>query len=188
MDKIQDCEGIAEGHEVLIQTNKKEATVSANKLQSNITSLSHSLSSSTSPGTITSNIQPNRPTSTPIPSLVTSTRLIVPLTTKTANVKSLTKNLENICFESDNPQSILATYARISNAVDIACDTNSLLPNVRNKNTSPDFYVLLVPTDTTHHNFLHAHNNFLSLSNCLFTFFQAPNIATVKSPDRKRSY
>ena len=126
--------------------------------------------------------EPNRPKYTPIPTISNPRSQVLALTTKTLINKSLTKCLESITFDTDLPQIILAPYTRLSNAIDIKCDTTSLFPNIRTCSTALGFYHLLIPSDSNSHGYLHAHNNYLSLSNYLFTFFQSSDMVKLKAP------
>jgi len=95
------------------------------------------------------------------------------LASKTVNVKNLSKDLSVNSFQNDSIKTIITTYSRISQAVDIACDTVYLLPNLETKRNVPDFYKVLVPTNENHRIFPSIYNGYKALSNSLYNYFHS---------------
>ena len=115
----------------------------------------------------------SKPAVTSIPDIPTPKTLAYQLASKSVNVKTLSKELSTITFHNDDIKTIVTTYSRISQAVDIACGTVSLLPRLSNKRTVPDFYKELVPQTESHALFHSIFNGYKAVSNCLYNFFHA---------------
>ena len=113
----------------------------------------------------------SKPTFTKIPDVNIPRNLAYQLASKTVNVKNLSKELSVITFQDDTVKTIITTYSRISQAVDIACGTVSLLPALSNKNKVPDFYASLVPSDENHAFFGSIYNGYKAISNSLYNYF-----------------
>jgi len=76
-----------------------------------------------------------KPTITKIPDVSIPKNLAYQLASKTVNVKTLSKELSSITFDTDDIKCIITTYSRISQAVDIACGT-ATLKDLRSTKTS----------------------------------------------------
>jgi len=113
----------------------------------------------------------SKPDVTPIPDVSTPKTLAYQLASKSVNVKTLSKELSLITFNDDKIKTVITTYSRISQAVDIACGTVSLLPRLSDKRKVPDFYKELVPQTDTHTLFHSIFNGYKAISNCLYNFF-----------------
>jgi len=121
----------------------------------------------------------SKPAVTSIPNISTPKTLAYQLASKSVNVKTLSKELSSIIFHNDDVKTIVTTYSRISQAVDIACGTVSLLPRLSDKRTVPDFYKELVPQVETHSFINSIFNGYRAISNCLYNFFHtSTTIAT----------
>ena len=115
----------------------------------------------------------NHPVVTPIPNIVTPQNISYQLASKTVNVKTLCKQLESCSFPRDDPQSIHMSYMKISQAIDMACGTSSLLPSIDSVTKVPDFYPKLVPSDINHRFRNSIHNSYKAISSCLFNFLMS---------------
>ena len=113
----------------------------------------------------------SKPTFTEIPLIPTPQNLAYQLASKTVNVKNLSKELSAITFQDDTIKTIITTYSRISQAVDIACGTVSLMPTLANKRKVPDFYKSLVPSTQNHAFFNSIYNGYKAISNSLYNYF-----------------
>jgi len=122
-----------------------------------------------------------KPTVTKIPDVSIPKNLAYQLASKTVNVKTLSKELSLITFDNDNIKSIITTYSRISQAVDIACGTVSLLPALSDKKKVPDYYKELVPQTENHTFFPSIYNGYKALSNGLYNFFHTSSTISSKA-------
>ena len=116
----------------------------------------------------------NRPSFTPIPIVSQQpSNVAFQLSSKTVNIKNLSRELAQIKFPDDNINTIFTNYSRISQAIDIACSTSSLLPRLNAVTAPPDFYAILVPA--SNHTFFHSiYNSYLSVSTALYNYFSSP--------------
>ena len=112
----------------------------------------------------------SKPTVTFIPNIQVPQTMAYQLASKTANVKTLSKELYAITFQNDDVKTIVTTYSRIAQAFDITCGTVSLLPALAAKRIVPDFYKELVPQSDSHAFFTSIFNGYKAISNSLYDF------------------
>ena len=126
-------------------------------------------------------LHPNDPIFTKIPNIVLPRNQAFQLASKTVDVKTLTRTLTaNVTINSDSSQDIHLFYSKLSQCLDIAASTTSLLPPLHSCALVPDFYSILVPPQN-HAFFAHIHNAYVTMSNCIYTFIHTKDTIATKA-------
>ena len=83
----------------------------------------------------------SRPKITDVSTIVIQVQPTYELKSKTVKLKDLHNSLMALTFTSDKISAMKHMYARIHQAIDIGCNTSSLLPDIENEVEVPDFFI-----------------------------------------------
>ena len=123
-----------------------------------------------------------RPKITDVSTIVIPVQPTFELKSKSVKLKDLHNSLMTLTFTSDKISAIKHIYDHICQAINIGCNTSSLLPDIENNTEVPDFFNILVPpqTDTFYMSVLESYK---TISNALLTFFHRPDTVTSSAPE-----